>query len=85
MMSDKDMGDLTSAKGRDFDKKFAQLMIGHHQGAVTMAKDEQKNGDNPDAKKLAGDCHRGAERRDRADEQDRRPALIPAGVRASLA
>ncbi|MGW1843929.1 DUF305 domain-containing protein [Streptomyces sp. NPDC001966] len=54
MMSDKDMSDLTAAKGKDFDKKFAQLMIGHHQGAVTMAEDEQKNGDNADAKKLAG-------------------------------
>ncbi|MFD7530871.1 DUF305 domain-containing protein [Streptomyces sp. NPDC059849] len=54
MMSDKDMDDLAAAKGKDFDKKFAQLMIGHHQGAVTMAEDEQKNGDNAGAKKLAG-------------------------------
>ncbi|MGW2816265.1 DUF305 domain-containing protein [Streptomyces sp. NPDC001415] len=54
MMSDQDMNDLKSAKGKDFDKKFAQLMIGHHQGAVTMAKGEQKNGSNPDAKRLAG-------------------------------
>ncbi|MFE3179545.1 DUF305 domain-containing protein [Streptomyces violascens] len=54
MMSEQDMSDLKSAKGKDFDKKFAQLMIGHHQGAVTMAKDEQKNGSNPDAKRLAG-------------------------------
>ncbi|MFF2898979.1 DUF305 domain-containing protein [Streptomyces sp. NPDC057966] len=54
MMSDKDMDDLAAAKGKDFDKKFAQLMIGHHQGAVTMAEDEQKHGDNAGAKKLAG-------------------------------
>ncbi|MFE9411114.1 DUF305 domain-containing protein [Streptomyces sp. NPDC006704] len=54
MMSDRDMADLTAAKGKDFDKRFTRLMIGHHQGAVTMAKDEQKNGDNPDAKRLAG-------------------------------
>ncbi|MEU3503041.1 DUF305 domain-containing protein [Streptomyces hundungensis] len=54
MMSDQDMSALKSAKGKDFDKKFAQLMIGHHQGAVTMAKDEQKNGSNAEAKKLAG-------------------------------
>ncbi|MFG3527094.1 DUF305 domain-containing protein [Streptomyces sp. NPDC047917] len=54
MMSGKDMDDLAAAKGGDFDKKFAQLMIGHHQGAVTMAEDEQKNGGNADAKKLAG-------------------------------
>ncbi|MFD0339777.1 DUF305 domain-containing protein [Streptomyces sp. NPDC127117] len=54
MMSGKDMGDLAAAKGKDFDKKFAQLMIGHHQGAVTMAEDEQKNGADAEAKKLAG-------------------------------
>ncbi|MFF2327246.1 MULTISPECIES: DUF305 domain-containing protein [unclassified Streptomyces] len=54
MMSDKDMSDLEASRGRDFDKKFAQLMIGHHEGAVTMAEDEQKNGGNADAKKLAG-------------------------------
>lgn len=54
MMSGKDMSDLAAAKGKDFDKKFAQLMIGHHQGAVTMAEDEQKNGVDADAKKLAG-------------------------------
>ncbi|MFE7469279.1 DUF305 domain-containing protein [Streptomyces sp. NPDC057499] len=53
MMSDKDMAELKAAKGKDFDKKFAQLMIGHHEGAVTMAEDEQKQGRNADAKKLA--------------------------------
>ncbi|MFJ4573792.1 DUF305 domain-containing protein [Streptomyces sp. NPDC088846] len=54
MMSDKDMSDLEAAKGKDFDKKFAQLMIAHHEGAVTMAEAERKNGGNADAKKLAG-------------------------------
>ncbi|MEL5954997.1 DUF305 domain-containing protein [Streptomyces sp. CLV115] len=53
MMSGKDMDDLAAARGKDFDKKFAQLMIGHHQGAVTMAEEEQKNGGNAEAKKLA--------------------------------
>ncbi|MCZ4118664.1 DUF305 domain-containing protein [Streptomyces sp. H39-S7] len=53
MMSDKDMAALTASRGKDFDKKFAQLMIGHHQGAVTMAKNEQRHGNNADAKKLA--------------------------------
>ncbi|MCX4793009.1 DUF305 domain-containing protein [Streptomyces sp. NBC_01242] len=54
MMSDKDMSDLEGARGKAFDKKFAQLMIGHHEGAVTMAEAERKNGSNADAKKLAG-------------------------------
>ncbi|MFG3280821.1 DUF305 domain-containing protein [Streptomyces sp. NPDC048111] len=54
MMSAHDMSGLKSAQGKEFDRKFAQLMIGHHQGAVAMAKDEQANGGNPDAKRLAG-------------------------------
>ncbi|MFI6683930.1 DUF305 domain-containing protein [Streptomyces sp. NPDC050485] len=55
MMSDRDMSDLKAVTGKDFDKKFAQLMIGHHQGAVAMARNEQRSGANTDAKKLAGD------------------------------
>lgn len=55
MMSEQDMKDLMAAKGTDFDRKFAQMMIDHHNGAVDMAKDEQKNGRNADAKKLADD------------------------------
>ncbi|MFI9075696.1 DUF305 domain-containing protein [Streptomyces sioyaensis] len=55
MMSAKDMTDLKAAKGTGFDRKFAQMMIGHHNGAITMAKDEQRNGRNATAKKLAGD------------------------------
>ncbi|RXS86761.1 DUF305 domain-containing protein [Streptomyces sp. TM32] len=55
MMSAKDMTDLKAAKGKGFDRKFAQMMIGHHNGAITMAKDEQRNGRNATAKKLAGD------------------------------
>ncbi|WP_434594111.1 DUF305 domain-containing protein [Streptomyces sp. A5-4] len=55
MMSEKDMKDLTASKGTDFDKKFAQMMIEHHTGAITMAEGEQKNGSNATAKKLAGE------------------------------
>lgn len=54
MMSARDMTDLKAARGKDFDKKFARMMIGHHRGAVTMARDEQRNGRNATAKKLAG-------------------------------
>ncbi|MBT2492896.1 DUF305 domain-containing protein [Streptomyces sp. ISL-96] len=55
MMSEKDMEELKAAKGTDFDKKFAQMMTDHHNGAIEMAKDEQKNGRNATAKKLADD------------------------------
>ncbi|MEU2930802.1 DUF305 domain-containing protein [Streptomyces sp. NPDC007251] len=54
MMSDKDMTELKSMKGAEFDKMFAQMMIEHHNGAIAMAKDEQNKGQNADAKKLAG-------------------------------
>ncbi|AQU66438.1 DUF305 domain-containing protein [Streptomyces niveus] len=55
MMSDQDMRELTAAKGADFDKKFARLMIEHHNGAIAMARDERRNGDNAAARKLAAD------------------------------
>ncbi|REK91857.1 DUF305 domain-containing protein [Streptomyces inhibens] len=55
MMSDKDMKELKAVKGKDFDRKFAQMMIAHHNGAIDMARNEQKNGKNATAKKLAED------------------------------
>ncbi|MEW2401253.1 DUF305 domain-containing protein [Streptomyces sp. NPDC046862] len=54
MMSDADMKELKAMKGAEFDKMFAQMMIDHHNGAITMAKDEQKNGKNTDAVQMAG-------------------------------
>lgn len=58
MMSEQDMADLKAAKGTDFDRMFAELMIAHHKGAITMAEDAQKNGRDATAKKLAGDVVR---------------------------
>ncbi|MFI0819532.1 DUF305 domain-containing protein [Streptomyces sp. NPDC021098] len=55
MMSQKDMDELKAAKGASFDRAFAQMMIDHHKGAITMAEDERKNGRNASAKKLAED------------------------------
>ncbi|QNS02977.1 DUF305 domain-containing protein [Streptomyces xanthii] len=59
MMSDQDMDDLEAARGKDFDKKFARLMTAHHEGAIAMAEDERKHGENADAKKLAADVIKG--------------------------
>ncbi|WP_234543964.1 DUF305 domain-containing protein [Streptomyces shenzhenensis] len=59
MMSGKDMKGLKSMTGAEFDKMFAQMMIQHHDGAISMAKDEQKKGHNADAKKMAGDIATG--------------------------
>ncbi|MFD8009205.1 DUF305 domain-containing protein [Streptomyces sp. NPDC058955] len=58
MMSEQDMKNLAAVKGKDFDRTFAELMIAHHEGAVEMAKDEQKNGANAEAKALADEVVR---------------------------
>ncbi|MFF8835238.1 DUF305 domain-containing protein [Streptomyces sp. NPDC015130] len=58
MMSAQDMKDLAAVEGEAFDRKFAELMIAHHDGAVAMAEDERKNGRNASAKKLADDVVR---------------------------
>jgi uncharacterized protein (DUF305 family) len=53
VMSDADMAKLAAAKGAAFDKQFLTMMISHHEGAITMAKQETAQGSNPDAKALA--------------------------------
>ena len=59
MMSEAGMDDLESMKGAAFDKAFSEMMIEHHNGAISMAEDEQKNGKNADAKAMAGDIAEG--------------------------
>ncbi|GGY40987.1 DUF305 domain-containing protein [Streptomyces omiyaensis] len=58
MMSGQDMEDLAAARGEDFDRTFAELMIAHHEGAVTMAEEERKNGAHQEAKALAAEVVR---------------------------
>jgi uncharacterized protein (DUF305 family) len=53
MMSDDDMKELGAASGKNFDTQFLQMMIEHHQGAISMANDEVAGGKNPDATALA--------------------------------
>ncbi len=53
MMSAAEMAELTNAKGAAFDRMFLIMMIAHHQGAIEMAKTEQRKGKHPGAKKLA--------------------------------
>jgi uncharacterized protein (DUF305 family) len=54
MMSEQDMNRLNSLSGMAYDKAFLEMMIEHHQGAVTMAKKQQTAGQFPEAKSLAG-------------------------------
>lgn len=53
MMSADQMSGLEQARGADFDKRFLQLMISHHEGAVAMSRTELSDGQNADAKALA--------------------------------
>ncbi|MET9955415.1 DUF305 domain-containing protein [Streptomyces sp. NPDC006339] len=53
MMSKADMDALMKAKGAEFDKMFAEMMIKHHEGAIEMAKKEKAEGKYGPALKLA--------------------------------
>ena len=54
MMSAEDLGALENASGAEFDRLFLEGMVEHHEGALRMARTEQAEGANPDAKALAG-------------------------------
>lgn len=54
MMSSAEMASLKNAKGKKFDRLFLTMMTKHHRGAIEMAKVEQKEGENAEAKALAG-------------------------------
>ncbi|MBB5867633.1 uncharacterized protein (DUF305 family) [Allocatelliglobosispora scoriae] len=53
MMSETDMSALAAATGTAFDRRFAQMMIDHHLGAIEMARAEHADGRNSDATQLA--------------------------------
>jgi len=53
MMSDQEMTGLNKASGPAFETMWLEMMIRHHEGAVTMAKTELTSGGNAEAKKLA--------------------------------
>ncbi|HEU0086847.1 MAG TPA: DUF305 domain-containing protein [Pseudonocardiaceae bacterium] len=53
MMSPAQMGQLGPASGTGFDGMFLQMMIRHHEGAVTMARTEIDTGQHPAAIALA--------------------------------
>jgi uncharacterized protein (DUF305 family) len=53
MMTEQEMADLGKATGTMFDRMWVQMMINHHEGAVTMAKTEQTAGKDTAAIALA--------------------------------
>jgi uncharacterized protein (DUF305 family) len=53
MMSEGQMAELEQATGDTFDRLWLQMMIAHHQGAITMAETEIADGQDSRAKALA--------------------------------
>jgi uncharacterized protein (DUF305 family) len=53
MVDDATMAKLKSLKGPEFDTLWLQAMIGHHQGAIDMAKAEIANGQSVDMTAMA--------------------------------
>lgn len=53
MLSDDDMSKLGRAEGDELSMLFLEGMIGHHRGAIEMARHELDAGSSSDARKLA--------------------------------
>ncbi|WP_370291020.1 DUF305 domain-containing protein [Nocardioides sp.] len=53
MMSQQQMDDLAASSDADFERLWLQMMLEHHEGAVTMARTEVKQGEDADAVALA--------------------------------
>ena len=54
MMSDDDMQALADAQGAEFDRMWLEMMIAHHQGAISMAEQVKAASSNADVTSLAG-------------------------------
>ncbi|MEV7606500.1 DUF305 domain-containing protein [Paenarthrobacter sp. NPDC089322] len=55
MMTDADLQKLRDAQGTEAARLFLTQMIAHHEGAVSMARDETTHGTNPEAVQLSKD------------------------------
>lgn len=53
MMTDEDMSMLETATGAEFDRLFLEMMIRHHSGAIEMAEEQLRDGQDPDALEMA--------------------------------
>lgn len=55
MATEKQLGELRTARGEAFDRLFLALMITHHEGAVTMAAEVKAEGNNVRIEEMADD------------------------------
>lgn len=55
MATEEQLDKLRAAHGREFDALFLELMITHHEGALTMATDVKGNGNNIRIEEMADD------------------------------
>lgn len=53
MLDDAAMAELAEASGAEFDRRFLELMIEHHEGAVAMSRSQLKEGAHDPARELA--------------------------------
>lgn len=53
MSQEEAMAELEELSGEEFDRRFLELMIAHHEGAVVMAETELEQGENAEALELA--------------------------------
>ena len=53
MMTDEQMAQLQQATGSQFDTLWLQMMIAHHEGAISMAEQVKSGSDNPEVVALA--------------------------------
>jgi len=55
MMADTDMSALADAEGTEFDQMWLTMMIEHHEGAITMARDVQSTTEDEEVAALAAE------------------------------
>ncbi len=53
LMTGAQMNELKAAAGAAFDRLWLQMMVSHHEGAITMAKNELSSGKSTEARRLA--------------------------------